>query len=247
MYNWMSANKLSLNHDKSCYIIFNSSSTNTGIKLFLNRVQLIQVSTVKFLGITLDENLSFKPYIQELHSTIIKYCGIFYKIRNKIPPKVLKNLYFATIHPRLLYGIEIYANTCHTFLSDLQTLNNRLLRILQNKPLHTHVTDLYFTYNILPVDKLFQYQLLQFAYKLIYFKNILSSVFSNYFVLNNNIHYHNTRTKLDVHINRFSTSFGSRCIDNKCAVLWNSLPENIKNVTSINSFKLCIKNRLINL
>jgi len=38
------------------------------------------------------------------------------------------------MHPHLLYGIELYANTGSTHLSKLETLNNKLLRILQNKP-----------------------------------------------------------------------------------------------------------------
>ena len=47
---------------------------------------------------------------------------------------ILKSIYFAFVHPHLLYGIELYANTSSSHLSKLETLNNKLLRILQNKP-----------------------------------------------------------------------------------------------------------------
>ena len=163
-----------------------------------------------------------------------------------MPFNVLKNLYFATIYPKLLYGIELYANTFPTFLQDLIVINNKLLRILQTKPLRVNTKELYQTYATLPVDKLFQYQLLLLAYKLVYYKNSLPSVFSNYFILNKNIHCHNTRYNSDVHINRYLTSFGSRCLYNKCAILWNSLPENAKLVTPFNLFKRTIKYRLLN-
>ena len=46
----------------------------------------------------------------------------------------LKTLYFAFVYPHLLHGIEVYANTGITHLTKLITLNNKILRILQNKP-----------------------------------------------------------------------------------------------------------------
>lgn len=226
---WMASNKLSLNHDKTCFIVFNRSiQSSHELNLVLKDTKLTQVSSIKFLGVTLDENLNWKNHLNELHSNITKFCGIFFKIRNKMPSKILKNLYFATIYPKLLYGIELYANTCPTFLYDLMIINNKLLRILQNKPRDASIKDLYQTYNTLPIDKLFQYQLLLFSHKLIYFKSLLPSVFNNYFVLNSNVYSYNTRNRLAVHLQRYSTSFGSRCLDNKCAYLWNSLPDSIK-------------------
>jgi len=242
IHNWMSANKLSLNHDKTCYIIFNNSSSSPNtLQLCLNGIKLNEVATIKFLGVTVDQNLNWKNHIQDLHSLITKYCGIFYKIRSKIPLKILKNVYFATIYPKLLYGIELYANTYPTYLVDLITVNNKVLRILQNKLISASTIELYKDFNTLPVDKLFQHQLLILAHQLSYYKNSLPLVFSSYFILNSSIHSHNTRNKTDVHINRFNTSFGSRCLDNRCAISWNSLPESIKNITSPNQFQRSIK------
>ena len=44
----------------------------------------------------------------------MKYVGIFYKIRSKLPLSILRNIYFAFVHSHILYGIEIYAK--YTFL-----------------------------------------------------------------------------------------------------------------------------------
>jgi len=41
----------------------------------------------------------------------MKYVGIFYKIRSKLPLSILRNIYFAVVYPHIVYGIEIYANT----------------------------------------------------------------------------------------------------------------------------------------
>ena len=79
-----------------------------------------------------------------------------------MPSNVLKNLYFATVYPKVLYAIEVYANTCSTYIADLCILNNKLLRILQNKPRSTATIDLYSSYNTLPIDMLHQLHLLKF-------------------------------------------------------------------------------------
>jgi len=42
--------------------------------------------------------------------------GIFYKLRSKIPASVIKSVYYAFVHSYVLYGIEVYANTCPTYL-----------------------------------------------------------------------------------------------------------------------------------
>jgi len=69
--------------------------------------------------------------------------------------KILKMLYFVLIDFCLLYGIEIYGNSCGTYFTKLTTLNNnKILRILQNKPHDTRTTDLYRTYCTLPALKL---------------------------------------------------------------------------------------------
>jgi len=58
-----------------------------------------------------------------------------------VPYKVLVTVYYAFVHPHLLYGIEIYGNTHRSYFNKLMVLNNKLLRILQNAPCNTPVAD----------------------------------------------------------------------------------------------------------
>jgi len=57
----------------------------------------------------------------------------FYKIRTKLTPDIRRMIYFAFVHPLLLYGTEIYANTTMNHLAKLIKLNNKLLRIFAAK------------------------------------------------------------------------------------------------------------------
>jgi len=82
----------------------------------------------------------------------MKYVGIFYKIIRKLPLSVLRNIYLAFAYPHILYGIEIYDNTSSIhFLKKLITLNNKLLRILQNKSYKFPVKDLYRNFDTLAI------------------------------------------------------------------------------------------------
>ena len=47
-----------------------------------------------------------------------------------------------------------------TYLDKLVKINNKLLRILQNQPLATPVSQLYTSFNLLPIDKLHMLQIL---------------------------------------------------------------------------------------
>jgi len=51
-----------------------------------------------------------------LYNFDFKFTSIFYKIRSKLNSDILKLLYFAFVYSHLLYGIEIYGNTCYSYI-----------------------------------------------------------------------------------------------------------------------------------
>ena len=65
---WLSINKLSLNVDKSNYVIFSSSQRQIhySIKIFINEVELKERKSIKYLGVIIDKNLKWKDHIHEL-------------------------------------------------------------------------------------------------------------------------------------------------------------------------------------
>jgi len=102
-----------------------------GININVCGVPVVKLHNCKYLGLYIDDKLKWKLHIDYIYSKLIKFVGIFYKIKNKLPSSVLKTIYFAIVHLHILYGIELYANTAATNLHKLIILNNRLLRILQ--------------------------------------------------------------------------------------------------------------------
>ena len=73
----------------------------------------------------MDYELKWSERSEHIYSSLLKYVGIFYKLRNRIPASVLKNVYYAFVHSYILYVIEVYANTHPTYLAKLIKLNNK--------------------------------------------------------------------------------------------------------------------------
>ena len=117
---------------------------------------------------TIDDALDWKPHRQDLCLCLRRYIGIFYKLSLKLPPRILKILYFPIIYLKILYGIEVYANTYACNLHNLLILNNRILRILQHQNYRTPIPELYTAYNTLPIGKLFKFQIFVHAHNIFF-------------------------------------------------------------------------------
>jgi hypothetical protein len=145
-----------------------------------------------------------------------------------VPKDGLWTLYYAFAYPHLLYGAELYANTSHTHLDELMKLNNKILRILPNRPRLTAIKSLYHEYGTLPIHELHEYQFLLFVYKIVHRNEHLPDLFKTYFDENSRLHSYNTHSKSDLNLYRMNTTYGQRCLKCKAVVLWNKLPDHLK-------------------
>lgn len=174
--------------------------------------------------------------IDVVYTKLVKFIGMFYKLRNRLPHTVLRTLYFAFVHLHIAYGIKLYANTAVTHLNKLLILNNKLLRILQNKPYNYPSNELYTAYKTLSIPDLHIQQILLLVHKFVHHKYRLPITFVDYFDFNRNIHGHNTRGSNDLHVISVNKNFGKRSIKHKASMLWNQLPNELKQFLSIRTF-----------
>jgi hypothetical protein len=65
---WLNANKLSINSSKTKFVIFKSKNKllNTEVTLKINNDFLQQVLFIKFLGVIIDQNLTWKNHISSV-------------------------------------------------------------------------------------------------------------------------------------------------------------------------------------
>ena len=245
---WFIANKLSLNIDKTCYTLFNKFGKNvhnTSLDLHINGQQITKVASSKYLGVIIDESFKWNEHVTYVYKKLVRFIGIFYKLRNVLPTACLNKLYYAFIHPHILYGIEVYGNTSKVGLDKLCKLNNKLLRILLHKQFVTPTMDLYVAMNTLPIPTLHELQLLIFIHKYAFHNFLLPEIFHNYLLKNDSVHGYNTRGKSGFHISVVNSNFGLRCTAYRGSRFWNNLPDNLKTISSQLSFKKAVKQYLL--
>ena len=121
---WLCANKLSLNIVKSNFVIFHPPQRKISVdfQVFISGKPLKRENCIKYLGIYIDSNLSWKPQIDHISKKIKRSIGILSKLRYYVNISVLTNLYYALIYPFLIYGITAWGNTYPTTLSNPSVL-----------------------------------------------------------------------------------------------------------------------------
>ena len=79
---WFKINKLSLNVKKTNCILFGQSHKRNpvNITVLIDNVPIVKVKSTRFLGVLIDENISWKPQISLITSKFAKNIGIIGKI-----------------------------------------------------------------------------------------------------------------------------------------------------------------------
>ena len=109
---WLNLNKLSINTTKTKLVLFRSPNKKKyEMKLFINNQHIIQVKNTTFLGVVLDEYLTWKDHINLITKKVIKSAGIIAKIRHYTNLNTLKLIYYALVYPYLIYGNLLWGNT----------------------------------------------------------------------------------------------------------------------------------------
>jgi len=238
---WFLCNRLSLNLDKTYFSVFGAGKADINFELTIDGTVIKQVNTCKYLGIMIDDKLSWQDHIDFVYNKVVRFVSIFYRIRHRLSCELSKMMYFAFVYSHLCYGIEIYGNTYHSYLNKLIILNNKILRILQNESYRTPVAEFYENYNTLSIPKLHNYRILSLVHKFTYHNSKLPIVFSTYFNDNQLFYEYNTRGKKLLHLTGCHTSVGHKCIKYKGCKLWNNLPLDLKSITCNKSFNNKLK------
>ena len=108
LFEWLCSNRLSLNVDKTEFIVFRPPRLKlvNRFTLKLNRTTLYESTKIKYLGLILDPCLSWKFHIYELRKKLSRAVGILYKMKKiNCSKSVLLSLYHSIFNSHLCYGI----------------------------------------------------------------------------------------------------------------------------------------------
>ena len=235
---WITCNKLTLNILKSNFVIFSRRKTQiTDFNLQISNMNLERKYNVTFLGVELDDKLSWKPHIENLLNKLNKYKSIIYLIRRNFDEYSLKLIYFSIIYSRIIYCIVLWGGSMKSHLQKINVVHKGIIRTICYKNRRHHSDPLFKHLQLLNFNDIISYFNLVFTYKCL---NGLSCPVS-YFSLAQDFHNYNLRNINSLRPKFFNTSQGQTSPSYYSALIWNDLPVYLRNKPNINSFKYSLK------
>ena len=168
LYDWLSVNKLSLNTDKTKFMLFHFYQKRLKKMhiptILINNVAIEKVDEFKFLGLYFDSNLSWNKHICVISNKISKINGMLAVLKKYIPNKILIMLYNSLLLPNLNYGIFIWGFGNY---SRLEIIQKKALRNVTKAPFNSHTKPIAFKLKTLLISDIFNMSCIKFYYKFI--------------------------------------------------------------------------------
>ena len=242
---WMIMNKLTLNYKKCKYMIISSKQLDISeFILTVNNQNMERSDSIQYLGVLIDDKLSWKSHVQKLNKKLSKICGLIFKLRHYVPLATCKLIYYSLFQSVLLYSLINWGKTTHSCLHQLEVLQNRFLRASLFLPRKTNTNLLYFRFQVLKLKDMIKMEYAKFMFK---FKNkMLPSSFDNYFTNLDKVHKYNTRQKSNsgFYHHSFNSEFGRKRLHHSCLREWESIPLSLKEC-SFSKFKVNYKTNVL--
>ena len=141
---WLTANKLSLNVKNTHYMVFSNKRIPANIDLMIDNERIGETCKTKFLGVIIDNKLTWKDHINYISGKIARGIGVIIKARKYLNKDTLLCLYYSFIYPNLTYCNQVWGNTCKTYIEKIIIQQKRAIRIIAGVP-RFHPTDLLFS------------------------------------------------------------------------------------------------------
>ena len=156
LYKWLCANKISLNVAKTEVVLFRNvhKKINYDVKLKLSGKILYFSKQVKYLGITVDEFLSWADHTKELSNKLRNANGVISKMRYLVPKSTLFSIYNALFLSHLNYACQIWAQNLNPNTNRILKLQKCSIRLLSFANFNAHTTPYFLQHNILKLPDL---------------------------------------------------------------------------------------------
>lgn len=241
--NWFNENKLSLNLKKTKFMLFGNRKNYNSAQLSIDSMIIERVHQNVFLGVVIDEKISWKPHISYLRTKIAKCVGVMRRASQALDHNALVTLYHSFVMSYLNYCVEVWGNCYKTNLLPLISLQKKAIRIVHKRKYNDHTNPLFLKSSDLKLLDLVNYKTAQIMFRAS--KKSLPSNIQKLFNDRDAHHTHNLRGSNKLYQPKVRTTLKSMCISVRGVLLWNGLAEELKGSSTIIQFKKMFKRNVM--
>lgn len=242
---WFKANKLSLNLSKTHFILFTTSLhvRNLEVTFKIDSHNIERVYNTKFLGVFIDDKLSWNVHIKHVCLKLRKSLGIIRKVSGILDTLTLINLYYTMFFPYLYYCHLVWGKSSNFLLDRVLRLQKRAIRVICGTHWQAHTQLLFIENRIIRVNDLYVYLLALFTFKFV--NNMLPLSFVNNIKINvNSLNSNQNNRHTIAQLPLCRTNYRKNSLFFQCPKLCNDLiyPLNLPPNISYFKFKKLMKN-----
>ena len=242
LYQWLLANKISLNCAKTELIFFHKPGhpiNGFDFKIKMNGHKLIPSDHIKYLGVYLDSTLSGNYHCQQLITKLKRANGMLSKIRHYVPKEELKSIYYAIFSSHMTYGCQIWGQKITYHNEKIFKLQNKAIRIINFKSYDADPNPLYKESGILKLQDFVKTQNCMLVHD--FMNNALPSCFQDYYFKTNTMQIQTRNSWLGcLFIPSAKTStYGLNSITQQAISIWNiTTKANKTNISDLSRYQL---------
>ena len=246
---WMSQNKLKLNNDKTEIILFGSKKHLTDLNIKSLSVAGTDVSVasepVRNLGAMFDSQVIMAPHVKSVVKISSFHLRNIGKARRVLTEDATKTVMQSLVMSRLDYCNALLIGIQQDLIAKLQRLQNSAARIVSRTRKYEHITPVLIKLHWLPIKFRIQFKVLLLVYKAL--NGLAPKFIKELLVPYKPIRHLRSEAKGLLDEPRTRLKFGDRAFSISAPRLWNALPQHLKDSTSCQAFKKCLKTHLFRL
>ena len=227
---WLRANRISLNTNKTELIIFRpkNKSITKHLNFRISGQKTNETKQTKYLGIYLDEDLTWEFQLKQIKTKLSRSCVLLAKLRYYVKTDLLRTVYFAIFDSVIRYAIQVWGLHNNQAINEIEKLQEKAIRIMSFKGRNDNTNSRFKKLEIMKFKDILRYNNVIFAYDQINAK--LPEIFKDFFVTAENQHNYNTRgttNKTIMKTTANSTTYGLNSLNYRAASDWNQISKNL--------------------
>jgi hypothetical protein len=241
---WLQVNKLSLNVKKTKFMAFHTNRRTINIpNLMIDNMKIDYINSFNFLGIIIDNNMTWDPHINSLSNKLLRFIGTVKRLKDFIPTETLITLYNSLVLSQINYGQLAWGFDAPRIFQ----LQKKIIRLINSSSYLAHTEPIFKKLKLLKTQDNTFLNEIKFYYK---FKhNKLPEYFNSFIISTGESHSYYTRNRQSLLFPSINNEFARKCLRYQLVYTINNCDITINNKISTHSIRSVtqyIKNIKIN-